>query len=148
MVAACSEEAARIMTMAGANVIASAPSGSELQAAALLLSAEGLAGALHAGWKVSQTLLETAGGIAAAARAIVEAARRVKPDIVVACTRKSLPGTRSLSVKAILCGGAVPHRLGRDGVLPGEQQRLGHLTEQQLQREPRRRQDGARTRSS
>ena len=112
MVAACSEEAARIMTMAGANVIASAPSGAELQTAALLLAAEGPAAALHAGWKVSQTLLETAGGIAAAARAIVEAARRVKPEIVVACTRKSLPGTRSLSVKAIVCGGAVPHRLG------------------------------------
>jgi molybdenum transport protein len=112
MVAACSEEADRIMTMAGANVIASAPSGTQLQAAALLLAAEGPAAALHAGWKVSQTLLETAGGIAAAARAIVEAAQRVKPDIVVACTRKSLPGTRSLSIKAILCGGAVPHRLG------------------------------------
>ena len=112
MVAVCSEEAARIMTMAGANVIASAPSGTELQTAALLLAAEGPAAALHAGWKVSQTLLETTGGIAAAARAIVEAARRVKPEIVVACTRKSIPGTRGLSIKAIVCGGAVPHRLG------------------------------------
>ena len=43
---------------------------------------------------------------------IVDAAKQAKPDIVVACTRKSLPGTRSLSIKAILCGGAVPHRLG------------------------------------
>ena len=112
MVAVCSEEAARIMTMAGANVIASAPSGTELQTAALLLAAEGPAAALHAGWKVSQTLLETTGGIAAAGGAIVEAARRVKPEIVVACTRKSIPGTRGLSIKAIVCGGAVPHRLG------------------------------------
>ena len=112
MVAACSEEAGRIMTMAGATVTAAAPSGTELQAAALLLAAEGPAAALHAGWKVSQTLLETAGGIAATARDIVAAARRAKPDIVVACTRKSLAGTRSLSIKAILCGGAVPHRLG------------------------------------
>jgi len=112
MVAACSEEAGRIMTMAGATVTAAAPSGTELQAAALLLAAEGPAAALHAGWKVSQTLLETAGGIAATARDIVAATRRAKLDIVVACTRKSLPGTRSLSIKAILCGGAVPHRLG------------------------------------
>ena len=112
MVAACSEEAGRIMTMAGATVTAAAPSGTELQAAALLLAAEGPAAALHAGWKVSQTLLETAGGIAATARDIVAATRRAKPDIVVACTRKSLAGTRSLSIKAILCGGAVPHRLG------------------------------------
>ena len=112
MVAACSEEAGRIMTMAGATVTAAAPSGTELQAAALLLAAEGPAAALQAGWKVSQTLLETAGGIAATARDIVAATRRAKLDIVVACTRKSLPGTRSLSIKAILCGGAVPHRLG------------------------------------
>jgi molybdenum transport protein len=52
MVAACSEEAARIMTMAGANVTASVPSGTELQTAALLLAAEGPAAALHAGWRV------------------------------------------------------------------------------------------------
>jgi molybdenum transport protein len=112
MVAACSEEAARIMTLAGANVVESTRSGADLPTGGLLLAADGSAMALHAGWKVAQTLLETAGGIAAAARAIVDAARRAKPGIVVACTRKSLPGTRSLSVKAILCGGAVPHRLG------------------------------------
>lgn len=112
MVAACSEEAARIMTMAGANVTECVPSGTGLQAGGLLLAADGPAAALHAGWKVAQTLLETAGGIAAAAQAIVEAAQRVNPDIAVACTRKSLPGTRALSVKAILSGGAVPHRLG------------------------------------
>jgi molybdenum transport protein len=112
MVAACSEEAGRIVTLAGASVIESARSGALLQAGGLLLAAEGSAMTLHAGWKVAQTLLETAGGIAAAARAIVDAAKQAKPDIVVACTRKSLPGTRSLSIKAILCGGAVPHRLG------------------------------------
>jgi molybdenum transport protein len=112
MVAACSEEAGRIVTLAGASVIESTRSGALLQAGGLLLAAEGSAMALHAGWKVAQTLLETAGGIAAAARAIVDAAKQAKPDIVVACTRKSFPGTRSLSIKAILCGGAVPHRLG------------------------------------
>jgi molybdenum transport protein len=112
MIAACSEEAGRIMTLAGANLIESARSGARLPTGGLLLAAEGSAMALHAGWKVAQTLLETAGGIAATARAIVDAARHAKPDIVVACTRKSLPGTRGLSIKAILCGGAVPHRLG------------------------------------
>jgi len=112
MVAACSEEAARIMALAGAAVTECTPSGANLQSGGLILTAEGRASALHAGWKVSQTLLETAGGIAAAARAIVEAARQINPGIVIACTRKSLPGTRALSIKAILSGGAVPHRLG------------------------------------
>jgi molybdenum transport protein len=112
MVAACSEEAGRIVTLAGANVIESVRSSAVVPTGGLLLAAEGSAMALHASWKVAQTLLEIAGGIAAAAHAIVDAARRANPDIVIACTRKSLPGTRSLSVKAILCGGAVPHRLG------------------------------------
>jgi molybdenum transport protein len=112
MVAACSEEAARIMALAGAEAIECVPSGTRLEAGSLLLSADGTAAALHAAWKVAQTLLETAGGIAAAARAIVEAAQQVDPKIVIACTRKSLPGTRALSIKAIVSGGAVPHRLG------------------------------------
>jgi molybdenum transport protein len=112
MVAACSEEAGRIMALAGADVIECVPSGTALQTGGLLLAAQGPAAALHAGWKVSQTLLETAGGIAAAAQAIVAAAQRVNPEVVVACTRKSVPVTRALSIKAILSGGAVPHRLG------------------------------------
>jgi molybdenum transport protein len=38
--------------------------------------------------------------------------QQVNSEVVVACTRKSVPGTRGLSMKAILGGGAVPHRLG------------------------------------
>jgi molybdenum transport protein len=112
MVAACSEEAGRIMTLAGADVTECVSSGTSLRAGGLLLAANGAAAALHTGWKVAQTLLETAGGIATAAQAIVEAAQQVNSAVAVACTRKSLPGTRALSIKAILSGGAVPHRLG------------------------------------
>ena len=112
MVAACSEEAGRIMALAGADMIECVPSGTALQTSGLLLAAQGRAATLHAGWKVAQTLLETAGGIDAAAQAIVEAVRQINSEVVVACTRKSLPGTRALSIKAILSGGAVPHRLG------------------------------------
>jgi molybdenum transport protein len=112
MVAACSEEAGRIMALAGADMLECVPSGTALQTSGLLLAAQGRAATLHAGWKVAQTLLETAGGIAAAAQAIVEAVRQINSEVVVACTRKSLPGTRALSIKAILSGGAVPHRLG------------------------------------
>jgi molybdenum transport protein len=112
MVAACSEEAGRIMALAGADMIECVPSGTALQTGGLLLAAQGRAATVHAGWKVAQTLLETAGGIAAAAQAIVEAVRQINSEVVVACTRKSLPGTRALSIKAILSGGAVPHRLG------------------------------------
>jgi molybdenum transport protein len=112
MVAACCEEAGRILGLAGARSTDVTASGTDLPAGGLLLAAEGSAAALHAGWKVAQVLLETAGGIATAARAIVGAVHGTGSHAMVACTRKSLPGTRSLSIKAVLCGGAVPHRLG------------------------------------
>ena len=112
MVVACSEEAMRLLELAGARVSAAVASGSELAPGAPILAATGTAGALHRAWKVAQTLVEYASGIATAARRIVEAARMGRPDIAVACTRKNMPGAKSLSIKSILAGGATPHRLG------------------------------------
>ena len=50
--------------------------------------------------------------MATAARAIVDAATAVAPDIVVACTRKNVPGTKPFAVRAVRAGGATMHRLG------------------------------------
>jgi molybdenum transport protein len=62
--------------------------------------------------------MEYSGGMATATAALVSAARQGRADVNVACTRKHMPGTRALSLKAILCGGASPHRLGiSDSVL-------------------------------
>ena len=112
MVVACAEDAARLLELAGARVNAVAASGSELAPGAAILSAAGPAEALHRGWKVAQTLVEYASGIATVTRRIVEAARTARPDIAVVCTRKTMPGAKSLSIRAILAGGATPHRLG------------------------------------
>ena len=112
MTVACIEEAARIISRTGADVELLARSGEPKEAGATLLSATGSADALLRAWKVSQTLVEIASGIATATAAIVTAARAAKPDIAIACTRKSAPGTKLLSLKAILAGGATPHRLG------------------------------------
>jgi molybdenum transport protein len=112
MVVAGVEEAARMLELAGARVSAAIASGSELAAGAPILAATGPAGALHRAWKVAQTLVEYASGIATAARRIVEAARAARPDVAIACTRKNMPGAKALSIKSILAGGATPHRLG------------------------------------
>jgi molybdenum transport protein len=77
-----------------------------------VLAATGSAQALHRGWKVAVNLLEYVSGIATRTRELVAAARQVNPRVTVATTRKVFPGTRSLAVKGILAGGAVPHRLG------------------------------------
>lgn len=70
--------------------------------------ARGSAASLHHAWKTAQTLVEWASGIASGTAAIVEAAG----GVAVACTRKNMPGTKALSVKAVRAGGGTMHRLG------------------------------------
>lgn len=117
MVVCASEEAARIQSRLGAKPEIAVASGQRVAKGDLILSATGDAQAVMAGWKLAQTLIEYASGIATAAARIVAAARAVDPAIVVACTRKNFPGTKRLAVKAILAGDAVPHRLGLSDTL-------------------------------
>lgn len=112
MVASATEEAARILARLGATPHVRLASGAAAVAGTLLLDATGDAGALHAGWKVAQTLIEWSAGIASAVREIIDAARAVTPSITVACTRKSVPLTRALSIKSVLAGGGTMHRTG------------------------------------
>lgn len=53
-----SDEAARLMTLAGAAVTRFTASGTEAPPGTLLLEARGEVGALHRGWKSAQTLME------------------------------------------------------------------------------------------
>jgi molybdenum transport protein len=108
----CTEEAARVLEHCGATLSYSIPSGRIVEPGTLLLTAEGPAASLHAGWKVALNLLEYASGIATRTRTIVDRARAVNPRISVVTTRKSFPGTRQISTKAVMAGGALPHRLG------------------------------------
>ncbi|MEI6560420.1 MAG: ModD protein [Rhodospirillaceae bacterium] len=113
MVVSATEEAARLFTLCGARVLGEIlPSGRMAPPGTPLLAAEGPAAALHTAWKVAQVLVESCSGIASATRALVDEARAAAQDICVACTRKSFPGTRALALRAIVAGGAVPHRLG------------------------------------
>jgi len=106
------EEAVRLIERAGAKVTAAVASGASLEADAVILEAVGPASALLAGWKAAQTLVEVASGIASVTRAIVDAATAVAPEVVVACTRKTFPGTKAIAIKAVMAGGAIVHRLG------------------------------------
>lgn len=112
MTVCASEEAAQLLRLAGAQVDAVLRSGSRAAPQDLLLSAHGEAGALHQAWKVAQTLMEYASGIASAARGINDALQAAGLAIPVACTRKHFPGTKAVAVKAVLAGGALMHRLG------------------------------------
>lgn len=112
MILACVEEAARLVERCGATADLHKVSGDALGAGEVILTATGPAAALLRSWKIAQNLVEVASGIATATRDIVTAARVAAPRVSVACTRKNAPGTKAFSIKAILSGGAVPHRLG------------------------------------
>jgi molybdenum transport protein len=112
MVVCGSEEARRLGELRGLQALGEfAASGTPRLPGELILSLEGDAAALHVVWKTAQTLMEYLSGIATATAAIVAAARRGDPDCAVVCTRKNFPGTKAATVKAVLAGGASPHRL-------------------------------------
>jgi molybdenum transport protein len=112
MTVCCVEEAERMFAFRGCEVTRFRTSGEWVDADTPLLAAAGSAAQLHATYKVAQTLMEYASGIATRAGRIVAAARSVNPRIPVASTRKHFPGAKVFSTKAILAGGAVVHRLG------------------------------------
>ncbi len=107
-IAACTEEAKRILEKLGARNISILPSGQCAEAGTTLLEAEGCAGVLHQAWKVCQNLLEYAGGIATYTHEMVE----IAGDIPLFTTRKSPPGFKKIAMKAVTSGGGHPHRLG------------------------------------
>ena len=75
----------------------------------ILLAVAGLSDCVLA---ADQPSTSYASGYAGGVAALVAAARQGHPHASVACTRKSFPGAKAAAIKAILAGGATPHRLG------------------------------------
>lgn len=119
------EEAARLLEEAGCRVVCSATSGDRLEAKQPFLRAEGTAGSIHRGLKIAQNVMEYASGIATRSADMLERARKGNPHAHVAVTRKHFPGTKRLSLKAAMAGGAIVHRLGlSDSLLVFDQHRV------------------------
>ncbi len=112
MVICGTEEAKRVFELCGATVQAPIESGTSLMADQLILKATGSAEALHIAWRIALNLMEYTSGIASRTNQLVRAAHQINPSVGIVGTRKVFPGTRKLSTKAILAGGAIPHRLG------------------------------------
>ncbi|WP_068966120.1 ModD protein [Desulfosporosinus sp. BG] len=106
------EEVLRIFTKLGITPLRFLPSGSVVNKGDVFIEAEGLASSLHMAWKVSMNILEYSSGIATRTKRMVDKAKIGNPHVAVLATRKSFPGTKELSIGAILAGGAFPHRLG------------------------------------
>ncbi|MBC7103310.1 MAG: ModD protein [Parvibaculum sp.] len=127
-----SDEAARLLSALGASVSAVERFGTHCDKGTPLLEATRPAAVLHAGWKAAQILVEWASGIATLTDEIVTAVRAVAPKVAVLCTRKSIPFTRQLSLKAVIAGGGGIHWLGlSDTVMlfPEHRALMGSMTE-------------------
>jgi molybdenum transport protein len=112
MVLCGSEEARRLGELRDLLVVGTVrESGCRLLAGEQILRLEGAAENLHGVWKSAQTLMEYLSGIASSVSEIVAAAHRGDPGSSVVCTRKNFPGTKAAAIKAVLSGGASPHRL-------------------------------------
>ncbi len=86
--------------------------GQHLKAGEKILVCSGKAKDIHKIWKISQNIFEYASGIATLSNQLVQKAQKHNPNITVATTRKNLPGAKEFMLKAIMDGGALPHRLG------------------------------------
>ena len=112
------EEVQQLLNHMNVAVEASLASGVSVTAGTPLLQARGHSQTLLAAWKLTQTLLEWASGVASAVAHMVAAATAINPNAVVACTRKTVPFTRVLAAKAVRAGGGSMHRLNlSDSVL-------------------------------
>jgi molybdenum transport protein len=108
---ALTEEAGRIFELLGCRITEQTASGKDVPAKTVILAAEGPAGALHRGWRVAMNLLEYMCGVATHTAEMAAKVRECA-DIPLLVTRKHPPGLKKPLLKAVLAGGAYPHRLG------------------------------------
>lgn len=112
IVAACTEEAARIGELLGCEVHLAVASGTPVEKEGVLLELKGSGEALHQAWRLCQVLLEYACGLATYAKEMLQNIHSVNPRCELMVTRKSHPFAKRFTIRALLCGGALPHRLG------------------------------------
>lgn len=86
-------------------------SGSKIQPSDLIIEGVGEVRKLHIAWKISANMLEYMSGIATHTCNFVSKAKQINPNVCIASTRKYPPFTKKLVMKAIIVGGAVPHRV-------------------------------------
>lgn len=106
------EEARRIFSMLGCERSEARASGTRVAAGETFMRVWATADVLHMGWKCCLNIFEYYCAIATKTRAMVDMVHAVNPRCEVLTTRKRMPGTRPFDTKAILTGGAYPHRLG------------------------------------
>jgi len=106
------EESAMVFRKLGCEIVGIRNSADNISAGESILNVVGRAENILSGWKVAQNILEYASGIATLTDKVVKSAKNINQSIQIVATRKTMPGAKKMLVKAIVAGGAMPHRLG------------------------------------
>src|SRR5471032_832942 len=107
----CAEIAFRLVDPSVTFTVA-LPDGSDAAAGAVLATVSGPARSILTAERVALNFLGPLSGTATATSALVKAVEGTSARIV--CTRKTLPGLRTLQKYAVRCGGGFNHRFGLD----------------------------------
>lgn len=104
--------ARRMLISLGLRVEVHTRDGEHAAAGQPLLCTRGEAQALHQGWKAVQNVLEWSCGVSGYLARMLERLHARYPDGQIACTRKLIPGTRTLATQAVIAAGGIMHRGG------------------------------------
>jgi len=108
------EEATFAFEELGVHVKATKVDGKTIKVGDVLMQLDGQARSIFAAERVALNLLMRMSGVATATREMLEPARKVNPQVVVAATRKTLPRFSYFDKRAVRVGGGDPHRFRLD----------------------------------
>ncbi|PLY09732.1 MAG: molybdenum ABC transporter [Arcobacter sp.] len=112
IIVSCSEEAAKISELLNCKVEFFLKSKQKALKQETILKYYGLYEDVHKAWRLTQILLEYSCKISTSAFLMKELIEEVNQNCELLTTRKTFPFSKIFCIKAAICGGATPHRLG------------------------------------
>ncbi|EFK96948.1 molybdenum utilization protein ModD [sediment metagenome] len=112
VIVACSEEAARVAQLIGCEINFVLPSKAVAKQGDILLEFSGDYENVQSAWRSAQLILEYSCKIATYAHEMKQKIANINPHCELLVTRKHFPFAKRFCIKSIMCGGAMPHRLG------------------------------------
>ena len=103
----------RVFQTLGVTLSKSRSDGDLVHKGDLIMSGIGSATAVTNAWMVSLNILSYCSGVATATRKLVDLCQSTTPPTNLFLSRKSIPGVKTLTIPAILAGGAIPQAFDR-----------------------------------
>lgn len=109
-ISACAGDLAGYYEKKGLKVLNYFRDGENFKPGDAIFEAEGDIKLIFRFWRVSQTFLTMMCAISTKTASMVSEARKINPDIIIATSRKTHPGSRIFELKAVRAGGGDIHR--------------------------------------